>query len=88
MRKKWVQVPPRHRKDLKMEKLTLNYKGRDSWSRPVYEAGGNLYVDVDPRKDRKPHICTKYNNEFDGEPDMPVSEDIQFTFVPRRDTWN
>ena len=71
-----------------MEKLTLNYKGRDSWSRPVYEAGGNLYVDVDPRKDRKPHICTKYNNEFDGEPDMPVSEDIQFTFVPCRDTWN
>ncbi len=69
-------------------KMTLNYKGRDSWSRPVYEAGGNLYVDVDPRKDRKPRICTKYNNEFDGEPDMPVSENIQFTFVPRRDTWN
>lgn len=87
-KEKRVQVPPWHRKDLKMEKLTLNYKGRDSWSRPVYEAGGNLYVDVDPRKDRKPHICTKYNNEFDGEPDMPVSEDIQFTFVPCRDTWN
>ena len=55
-----------------MKKLTLNYKGRDSWSRPVYEANGNLYVDVDPRKGWKPNIHTKYNNEFDGEPDMPI----------------
>lgn len=35
-----------------MKKLVLNYKGRDSWSRPVYEANERLYVDVDPRKDR------------------------------------
>ena len=60
-----------------MRKLTLNYKGRDNWSRPVYEANGNLYVDVAPGKGWKPNICTKYNNEFDGEPDMPISEDIQ-----------
>ena len=71
-----------------MEKLTLNYKGHDSWSRPVYEAGGNLYVDVDPRKGWKPNIHTKYNDEFDGEPDMPISENIQIEFIPCRDTWD
>lgn len=71
-----------------MKKLTLNYKGRDGWSRPVYEADGILYVDVNPRKDWKPNICTKYNNEFDGEPDEPISEDIQAEFVPGRDVWD
>jgi hypothetical protein len=30
----------------------------------------------------------KYNNEFDGEPDMPISEDIQIEFIPCRDTWD
>ena len=71
-----------------MKKLIFNYKGRDSWSRPVYEAEGNLYVDVDPRKDRKPNICTKCNNEFDGEPDESISEEIQVEFVPCRDVWD
>lgn len=67
-------------------KLTLTLLGRDSWSRPVYEGNdGNLYVDVDPRADCPPNICTKYRNAFDGEPDMPVKAEI--TFVPRRDTW-
>ncbi|MEY8389839.1 hypothetical protein D3Z47_02220 [Lachnospiraceae bacterium] len=70
-----------------MEKLTLNHKGRDSWDRPVYEAGGRLYVDVDPRKGREPKICTKYNNEFDGEPDMPIAEGTEVEFVPGRDIW-
>ena len=83
-----IQVSVRYRKGFKMRKLTLYYKGRDSWSRPVYEADGNLYVDVDSRKGWKPNICTKYNNEFDGEPDMPISEDIQIEFIPCRDTWD
>lgn len=66
--------------------LHLIYKGRDSWSRPVYEApDGTLYVDVDPRADRKPDICTKQGNAFDGEPCDPVGAD--FDFIPRRDTW-
>lgn len=66
--------------------LHLIYKGRDSWSRPVYEApDGTLYVDVDPRADRKPDICTKQGNAFDGEPCDPVEGD--FNFIPKRDTW-
>lgn len=83
-----IQVSVRYRKGFKMSKLKLNYKGRDSWSRPVYEANGNLYVDVDPRKGWKPNIHTKYNNEFDGEPDMPISENIEIEFVPCRDIWD
>lgn len=71
-----------------MKELRLNYKGRDSWSRPVYEAGNRLYVDVDPRRDCVPKICTKYNNEFDGEPDMPVQKGTQLEFIPHRDTWD
>lgn len=30
--------------------LRLEYRGRDSWDRPVYECDGRLYVDVDPRR--------------------------------------
>ena len=67
-----------------MEKLVLNYKGRDSWDRPVYECGGRLYVDVSPIGG--PDIHTKCNNEFDGEPDTSVN--AEFEFPNGRDTWN
>ena len=67
-------------------KLTLALLGRDSWSRLVYKGGdGRLYVDTDPCADRPPRICTKYRNDFDGEPDTPVK--AEFAFAPRRDTW-
>ena len=66
--------------------LQLAFVGRDSWSRPVYDDGtGRLLVDVDPRAGRKPDICTKQGNAFDGEPCDPVDGD--FIFIPRRDTW-
>ena len=68
-------------------RLTLTLLGRDSWSRPVYECDGRLYVDVDPRKHRSPDICTKMYNAFDGEPDAPVSAEAEIEFVPCRDTW-
>lgn len=45
-----------------------------------------LYVDVDPRKDWAPNICTKYQNDFDGEPDDPV-RGVDFIFTPCRDVW-
>ena len=69
-----------------MKKLELVYKGRDSWDRPVYECGGRLYVDIDPRCDY-PHICTKSDNDFDGEPDYPIGEGVEIIFVPERDRW-
>jgi len=68
-----------------MKKLKLIYKGSDSWNRPVYEAEGRLYVDIDPREGWGPSIYTKRNNEFDGEPDIPISEDTELEFVPQRE---
>lgn len=68
-------------------RLTLRHIGRDSWDRPVYECDGILYVDVDPRKSRNPDICTKQNNEFDGEPCDPVPYGTIFEFIPDRYTW-
>lgn len=87
IRKKLILAPVGRRKDKIMKKLILNYKGRDSWDRPVYESEGQLYVDINPREGYRPSICTKYNNEFDGEPDMPIAEDITLKFVPSRDIW-
>lgn len=67
-----------------------NFRGRDSWSRPVYEdkENGRLYVDVDPRKSKKPDLCAKQDNAFDGEPNIPLAEGTEVEFVPCRDTWN
>ena len=67
------------------EKIRLTYVGRDSFCRPVYEADGHYYVDVDPRRDMKPSIFTKYRDEFNGEPCDPVQ--AEFVFYPCRDTW-
>lgn len=70
-----------------MKRMTLLFLGRDSWGRPVYNDGtGRLLVDVDPRKDSDPDICTKQGNAFDGEPLDPVV--ANFTFEPYRDVWN
>ena len=42
-----------------MMKKTLTYIGRDDWSRPLYrDENGRIWVDVDPRSDYAPHICT------------------------------
>lgn len=70
-----------------MKKLQLLYRGRDNWDRPVYEANGHLYVDTDPRSGHGPNICTKLNDDFCGEPDTPISEDIEMEFIPHRDIW-
>lgn len=68
-------------------RLRLEYRGRDSWDRPVYECDGRLYVDVDPRRSRPADICTKQGNAFDGEPCDPIPEGTIIEFVPERDTW-
>ncbi len=68
-------------------KHTLTYIGRDNWDRPVYESEGKLYVDVDPRGHRKPDICTKQGNTFNGEPLAPIRNDFEIEFIPKRETW-
>lgn len=70
-----------------MKTMTLQHIGRDSWSRPVYESEGRIYVDIHPlTQDTPPAIHTKSSNAFDGEPDCPV-RNTEFVFVPGRDTW-
>mgnify|MGYP007099446515 FL=1 len=78
----WAQILA-YEKAMIPKKLVLNYKGRDSWDRPVYECNGCLYVDVSPAG--SPDIYTKCNNEFDGEPDALVN--AKFEFPDGRDTW-
>lgn len=75
-----------------MHTLVLNYIGKDSFSRPIYEYENRLFVDVEPRKDREPNICTVLNNIMGGEPDTPISvmkkyEDVEIEFSPKRITW-
>lgn len=70
-----------------MAKLILNYKGRDSWNRPVYESEGRLYVDINPHEGCRASLCTKCGNEFDGEPDIPIKEGTEVEFVSGRDVW-
>lgn len=69
-----------------MKKLTLIFKGRDNWERPVYEANGRLYVDVNPSSVHAA-IHTKSGNDFFGEPDWPIEEGTEIEFIPHRDTW-
>ena len=76
-----------------MRKLILTLAGRDNWDRPVYESDEKYFVDVDPRKSRKPDICTKQGNQFNGEPDISLAdlkefENAEIEFVPARDTWD
>ena len=70
-----------------MKKLELTLKGRDSFDRPVYVCDGKLYCDVDPRNHMPARICTKSDNEFDGEPDYPIGDEVEVIFIPSRDTW-
>ena len=68
--------------------LKLEFLGQDSWDRPVYKTeSGSLVVDVDPRKDHGPDLCTKYKNEFNGEPEDPISKDWTPEFIPNRVVW-
>lgn len=71
-----------------MKKLVLTFKGFDDMDRPVYESDGHLYVDTDPRKDWSPKLCTKCDNDFYGEPDMPIADEAEVEFVPSRITWD
>jgi len=54
-------------------KRLFKFAGYDSWDRPVYEGeDGALLVDTDPRSTKPIRLCTKYKNEFNGEPDTPI----------------
>lgn len=70
-----------------METKTLTFIGWDYWDRAVYkDEYGKLWKDVNANG--KNHaLCSVTNNDFDGEPDEAISNDIECTFTPRRMTW-
>lgn len=66
-------------------KKTLTHVGRDDWSRPLYrDENGRIWVDVEPRSNYTPCLCTITDV---GEPCDPMRPDIEVEFVPRRDVW-
>lgn len=68
-----------------MKKKTLTHVARDSWSRPLYrDENGRIWVDVEPRSNYAPCLCTITDA---GEPCDPMRPDIEVEFVPRRDVW-
>lgn len=54
--------------------LNIKFVGIDDWNRLVYkDKKGNLYKDVNlGEKDRGIKLCTVLNNDFYGEPNIPI----------------
>lgn len=62
-----------------MDKLpkTITRIGTDGFGRPVFQdEKGVLYCDVNmsDRFGGRPKFCTKYRNEYEGEPDIPMPD--------------
>lgn len=60
-----------------MEKIKIKQVGFDSWDREVFQTQKGTYV-VDINLDyshQNMRLCTKNNNEFDGEPDTALKTD-------------
>ena len=54
-------------------KKKLKFVGKDSFDRPVYrDENGKLWKDVNLGNGR-PYLHNSTNNEFDGEPDSPIT---------------
>ena len=57
--------------------LILTYIGNDSWSRPVYrDQFQHLWKDTNCGKCDVPSLHSSSNDEFDGEPDMPIQQEF------------
>lgn len=63
-------------------KRTMKFIGKDDWGRPVYKCveTGTLWKDIELGDSEFPQLCSCGNN-FDGEPDCPISSDLQLVFV-------
>ncbi len=57
--------------------LILTYIGDDSWSRPVYrDQFQHLWKDTDCGRHDVPSLHPSVNDEFEGEPDMPIQREF------------
>ena len=60
-----------------MKKIKIKHVGFDSWDREVFQTQKGTYI-VDVNLDyshQAMRLCTKCNNEFDGEPDTALKTD-------------
>lgn len=56
--------------------IKLKFIGIDGWDRPVYQdKEGNLWKDVN-LGNGTPSLFATCNNEFEGEPDYPLTEEF------------
>lgn len=61
--------------------LILKYIGEDSWSRPVYkDQFQHIYKDVNCGRSA-PSLFSSVNDEFDGEPDMPIDREFHIVGI-------
>lgn len=64
--------------------LELKYIGKDDWSRPTYkDQYGRLWKDIDLGYFEPPHLCSVVGNEIDGEPNLPMRQEIKFIFLEK-----
>lgn len=55
----------------------LQFIGVDCWSRPVYkDERGKLWKDTNLGRGI-PNFCSVVNDEFEGEPDMPIEGEYE-----------
>lgn len=63
------------------KELNVKLVGIDDWNRPVYkDKKGFLYKDVNCGMGVL-SLCTVYLNQFYGEPDIPIKEDVKVNIV-------
>ncbi|MBP2098851.1 hypothetical protein [Enterococcus rivorum] len=66
------------------ESIELKFIGCDDWGRAVYEdCNQKLWKDIDTDC-HFPALYSISNNDFDGEPDLPMNKKINVVFIPRR----
>ncbi|OEH83634.1 hypothetical protein BCR26_08870 [Enterococcus rivorum] len=64
--------------------MELKFIGCDDWGRAVYEdCNQKLWKDIDTDC-HFPALYSISNNDFDGEPDLPMNKKINVVFIPRR----
>lgn len=79
-RKEDIKVSIRKPK-IKEKILKIKFVGIDNWDRPVYkDEKGNIFKDTNLGHG-KLALCTSVNNDFYGEPDAPIFEDIKVKIV-------
>lgn len=66
--------------------LILTYIGEDFWSRPVYrDQFQHLWKDVSCGESGSPSLHSSVNDEFEGEPDMPIDQEFTLVGAPEDD---